>query len=407
MPVALHVYDKPVRGGGIRQVVESATGLLEGRGWTVRRLRLVRPDAETDPPIPGEERLPVRFSSLSAPDAAAATAANAARGADLVHLHLGFTSLSPALVAALAGAAPLLVALHDVTPFCPNGVRLAWPGGRVCERRAGPPCYATLCAGGGSPLGTLRAARVSLARAAVWDALVDGATAFLSPSRFLGDLAIRHGAPEEKIVVLPHAVEWAGAADVPPPSSAPPRLLYAGRLAREKGAALALEAFARLETPGAELVFCGDGPLAGALRDRAARLGVAGSVTFLGWCDRETLRQAIGSARAVLQPSLVPEGFGLSALEAMALGRPLAGLSRGACRDWLVDGVTGRAAATPDPAGLAAAAEPLLADGALADRLGAAARSRALEACAPQRVGDRLAALCTALAAGDWTRTAA
>src|SRR5215813_4508656 len=62
------------------------------------------------------------------------------------------------------------------------------------------------------------------------------------------------------------------------------RWLFVGNLLDGKGVRLLLEAFAKCHDadPSLTLTFVGEGPLAQALADRAAELGVANVVTFTG-----------------------------------------------------------------------------------------------------------------------------
>ncbi len=96
-------------------------------------------------------------------------------------------------------------------------------------------------------------------------------------------------------------------------------VLYAGRLSREKGVDLLLEAAARAGDPW-PLTIVGSGPLGDALAARARRLGLARRVSFRPFVeDRERLSQLYAQARVVCMPG-PHETFGLVALEAAASG---------------------------------------------------------------------------------------
>lgn len=100
-------------------------------------------------------------------------------------------------------------------------------------------------------------------------------------------------------------------------------VLFVGRLAVRKGVARLLAAFRALG-PGTNLrlVIAGEGPLDGRLRARAAALGIADRVDFLGFLDRPTLRARLQAAAVFVCPSDY-EGFPLTLLEAMACGVPV------------------------------------------------------------------------------------
>jgi alpha-1,6-mannosyltransferase len=96
-------------------------------------------------------------------------------------------------------------------------------------------------------------------------------------------------------------------------------VLYAGRLAREKGVLDLVHAMARSRERWT-LRMMGSGPAAGAILDLARRLGVAGRIQLRPFVrDPERLARAYGRARAVVMPG-AHETFGLVALEAAASG---------------------------------------------------------------------------------------
>ncbi len=94
-------------------------------------------------------------------------------------------------------------------------------------------------------------------------------------------------------------------------------VLYAGRLAREKGIDTLLEAAARADW---ELRLAGVGPAAGAITAQIRRLRLTDRVTLVGHLgDRRALAQAYREARCVVMPGPL-ETFGLVAYEAAASG---------------------------------------------------------------------------------------
>ncbi len=141
-------------------------------------------------------------------------------------------------------------------------------------------------------------------------------------------------------------------------------VLYAGRLAREKGVELLADAFlaARARDPRLHLVLAGDGPERPALR---ARLGV--HATFLGWLDADALPAAYASADLFLFASRT-DTFGQVVLEAQASGLPVIAVDEGGPRSLIEDRRSGRLC--PADAGtLADALCELAGDAALRQRL--------------------------------------
>lgn len=158
-----------------------------------------------------------------------------------------------------------------------------------------------------------------------------------------------------------------------------PLWLCVGRLVNYKGHSLALQALARV--PG-QLLIVGSGPLQSKLHQEAARLGVADRVHFLGHVASAELIAAYRAATALWFPSLDrSEGFGLVQVEAMASGCPVINTAiphsgvPWVCRHER-EGLTVPPA---DAVALAAAANRLLDEPDLRDRLAAAGRVRAAE----------------------------
>jgi len=105
-----------------------------------------------------------------------------------------------------------------------------------------------------------------------------------------------------------------------------PVVLYVGRLAREKGLEVAMDAWRHVaQVTGAQLVVAGAGSHAEALRRRAGDA----PVTWIPYlADRDLVAQLHGAADVYLSPGEM-ETFGLSALEAMASGVPVVSAAAG------------------------------------------------------------------------------
>jgi glycosyltransferase involved in cell wall biosynthesis len=121
----------------------------------------------------------------------------------------------------------------------------------------------------------------------------------------------------------------------------PLKLGVLGRLIPLKNVESVVHATARLASMGVEVQteIAGSGPSDSALRDLIASLGVADRVRILGW--REDVNKLLASWDLLVIPSL-EEGFPLSALEAMAVARPVVASRVGGLSELVVDGVTGR-----------------------------------------------------------------
>lgn len=107
-------------------------------------------------------------------------------------------------------------------------------------------------------------------------------------------------------------------------------VLFLANLHPKKGSHILLEAFERIAAkyPGCVLRYAGDGCEEAGLRARAARSPVATRIEFLGRIPRSRVAEVLNSATVYCLPS-VSEAFGMTALEAMACGRPVLGTQVG------------------------------------------------------------------------------
>lgn len=103
---------------------------------------------------------------------------------------------------------------------------------------------------------------------------------------------------------------------------------------------LALEALAEIERDDIELLLAGTGRHRERLENRAAELGIAEDVDFLGFVPEEDLPTLYASSDAFLFLSRY-EGFGLTFLESMASGTPVIGTRVGGFPDMVTDGEEG------------------------------------------------------------------
>ncbi len=218
------------------------------------------------------------------------------------------------------------------------------------------------------------------------------AAAVTACSADLSMRGVRLGARPTRTFVIPYGVnpaqfrpdptlaqafraEWGIPADAPV-------VLGLGRLVAKKGFSVLLDAWPAVLRmhPTARLVIAGYGDLRATLEAQAARLGIAPTVIFTGQLDRERAAAAMATADVFALP-IVREGVdGLPnvLLEAMGAARPIVAARVAGVPDVIDDGVHGLVVPERDPAALAAAIGRLIADRALAARLGAAARQRIL-----------------------------
>jgi glycosyltransferase involved in cell wall biosynthesis len=146
------------------------------------------------------------------------------------------------------------------------------------------------------------------------------------------------------------------------------KVLYAGRLTREKGVDLLAESFlrARAADPRLHLLLAGGGPEEGELRARRGE-----DATFLGWLDGDALARAYASADIFLFCSTT-DTYGQVVLEAGASGVPVVAVAEGGPASLVENRHTG-VLCQPDPDHIAGAVLQLAASPLLRRHLGASA----------------------------------
>jgi glycosyltransferase involved in cell wall biosynthesis len=209
------------------------------------------------------------------------------------------------------------------------------------------------------------------------------ATGVICISRFLADRLVEAtGCPERLIEVIPCGVD---PARFPPAASEPGRVLALGRLVEKKAPHLTVRAFAAAAAahPQARLDLVGDGPLRPLVEAAVAETGMAERVTLHGAlahdaCAALMRRAAIFVQHSVTAPNGDTEGFPIAIVEAMASALPVVSTRHSGIPEGVEDGVTGLLVAEGDVAGMGAGLARLLADPALAARMGAAGHARFL-----------------------------
>ncbi len=216
-------------------------------------------------------------------------------------------------------------------------------------------------------------------------------------SRAVAGALRRRGTPAGKLVVIPNGLV-ASRVDLPPRGEEVARWKDrigwdAGRrtigiVARPKDQQVVVRALDRVATP-VRLVLAGVDPSA-PLGEAARQARPPHTVVCLPFAS--DVRPLYELLEAVLLPSRI-EGLSQSLLEAMALGKPVIASAAAGNLDLIRDEIDGLLVPPLDPTAWAVAIDRVLADRALAARLGEAARRTARETFALERTVERTAAL--------------
>lgn len=307
---------------------------------------------------------------------------------------------------ALLTSAPSAFVVQNYDGACVSGMKTwAVPRAQPCTRRLGPGCllhyYPHRC-GGLNPLTAARLYR----RATVRLATLAACRRLIVMSEHMRGECTRHGLDPSRVVVVPPV-----AGPVPRlersafgTRTRTLRLVFLGRLEAGKGVSLLLDSLplaARALGRRLSLTIAGDGRDLPVLRRAAAwhcRTDASLEVRFTGWLDGDARDRLFDHSDLFVFPSVWPEPFGLSGLEAAARGLPAVAFDSGGVREWLRPGVTGMLAPADPPTsqGLAAAITGCLEDPARTRQMGAAARQLAESFTAERHAAALEAVLCAA-----------
>jgi glycosyltransferase involved in cell wall biosynthesis len=165
------------------------------------------------------------------------------------------------------------------------------------------------------------------------------------------------------------------------------RLLFVGRLTKQKGVDLLLRTLTLLPD-SLSLDVVGDGEERGALEDLAKSLGLESRVTWHGTQPPDALPAFYRSALALVVTSL-DEGLGLVAVEAQLCETPVVAFASGGLMDVVEHGVTGMLVEQRDAGALAAAIDAVRSRPDRGAALGHAGRERVISSFEPSMAARR------------------
>jgi glycosyltransferase involved in cell wall biosynthesis len=218
--------------------------------------------------------------------------------------------------------------------------------------------------------------RVGTAMEATCVRLADAA---ISSSRCSADWCTKHYSPKHgRIPILHTGVDTGLFAPSGVPKSKRPTIVFAGKLVRNKGVRLLVEAVCRLveEFPELHLRLLGRGEPAiiAELQDIARPAGRSDLLDLPGFVERAELPGELSRAHVFAAPSQYEGGPGFVYLEAMACGLPVIACAGSGAAEVVRHGENGLLVPPQDVDALTAALRSLLKDGALRQAMGENAR---------------------------------
>jgi len=259
----------------------------------------------------------------------------------IVHAHNLWMRLSPLpLRAAKRAGIPVVMTVHDYHLVCPRKWMITAED-RPCEAGFGARCLYGDCRGSKEgwawlPYNDGRWLKTALHRTMLqrW---VD---VFVAPSNHLRTW-MQRSLGVDRVLHIPNFARRLS--QTPPPPGEAHRMLFAGRLSREKGVDVLLRAMPSVlrEQPQTRLVVAGDGPERASLQRLATALDVGDAVQFTGSLSGEKLEEQYHRAGICLLPTLWMENCPVAVLEAMAHGRAVVATRIGGVPELVREGTTG------------------------------------------------------------------
>lgn len=285
---------------------------------------------------------------------------------DLVHVH---QTHNQGVIHACFERIPTIIHGHDYRYLCPASSFFYRRSETICQRAAGPACFAvTLARHCLTPRPRYALPYYQRVR---WAHRQHECFAHVvAPSESCRLRFIQAGFDAGRVTTLPYFCPIP-ARERPRPLPEPQTLLFIGRISPNKGGRYFVEALARLpESVRGVMV----GNFDAASRESVARLasavGCASRLDLRPWAGREEVSRAFQQASVFVFPSIWPETLGIVGLEALATGVPAVASDVGGVGEWLKEGETGYLVPPKDSAAIADRAARLLTDPGLNHRLG-------------------------------------
>lgn len=207
--------------------------------------------------------------------------------------------------------------MHDLITVCPSYTMLDGAG-NICEKCLNgnfKQCFKNKCAHGSTLMSYLSTREARFIKKKKFYNDVD---LYICPSMFYKKKLIEGNFTTSKIVYIPNPLPLDTKYEMN--TNVEDYILYFGRLSKEKGVATLIKAMKEIDY---KLIILGTGPIESELKELVKSERLESKVSMLGFKTGEELQNYIRKSKAVVLPSEWYENGPYSAMEAMALGKPL------------------------------------------------------------------------------------
>ena len=259
---------------------------------------------------------------------------------DIIHVH---SISNPKLLDALFEIKPLVRSMREPRMFCPGQGKFFRKSERICNITYGLHCFYHAYKEGCCNRHPKRLLKAYKNVKYETNIASNKYAAIFVMSNYMREEALKVGFKSHTLVLNPHLTPIINKEQLIDSSNDNTKsLVYVGRLSRTKGVHYAIKSVVALLEKGYKLKF----DIVGSGHDEHYFKSLIPDLhkpqfIFHGWQDRQAIDMIIKKAYIVLFPSIYPEAFGISGIEAMMRGKPVVGFDVGGVSTWLKDKHTG------------------------------------------------------------------
>ncbi|HCJ45685.1 MAG: glycosyltransferase family 4 protein [Candidatus Moranbacteria bacterium] len=243
---------------------------------------------------------------------------------DIVHLHNIYHQLSPSILGPIKSAGiPIMMTVHDYNLISPDKDAYYPEVGKRYYKFLFMRKYRF-------------GKRLLLVLKKYWEEWMGfyekDIDIYIVPSLYVKNVLMQAGIKETQIIVIPHFIaKQPGEISSLVTKGTKKYALYGGSISKEKGVDTLIRIFEVLRIP---LILAGE-------CENNFTVPRSKYVTFLGKQTKEQMEVLMQDASCIVSGSILPETFGLLALEAGSFGKPFFGFLTGAFREIITDGENG------------------------------------------------------------------
>lgn len=263
---------------------------------------------------------------------------------DIVHLNLVHHQITMSILDAPSlRNIPVVYTAHDYSLICPAYTMIDGSGTVCGECKSGKflSCITKKCIKNSRVKSVLAASEAFINKKRNSYERID---AVIAPSCYMREQLVEGGICEKKIIAMPNCIspeDYQGYARSFADKMESPYFVYFGRLSKEKGIRLVVDAFERANLPTWRLVIVGEGPEKNELEGEVDRRSLNGRIEFVGYKQGDCLKTIVAGAAFSITFPIWRETLSFSVIESMALGTPVVGSAIGGIPENIIEGRTG------------------------------------------------------------------